>query len=440
MSEGKTKDGVRKIEINRQVISRRGLLRGAGAMGLIASANFWLPAPAQAKWEPALPENLRRYNGVSPALIKVAENYSSPNLLGPRMSEDLVELIRHMYSEKEAMVLQYLTPWSSKTASRLAREAGRPVAEVQAALEGVLKFQNSLLAFGKDPKPIRYNIIPILPGSFELVLIKPDETKLTEWHREFSRRIAKMYNAGAFSNYWDRPTEMVRYIPVYPTIRDNPAALPSDQLPAILDRYTDFGVGLCQCTTTAKVAGKYCGRPHFTCTVMGEQAKGAINSGAVKRVEREQVLEIKQQAEQAGLSTWMMNLDDENFKSNLSCSCCGCCCMALRTLTQFNKPGFVARPHFMPAINREKCQKCGTCAEACNTGAHHVTENVSHAHEPARCIGCGLCAVACPEGALTMEPVKIYEPPLKSAAQILLKKGPNILAGIREEKKRRRNL
>lgn len=437
MNEKKAFAEVRKISINQPVISRRGLLRGAGVMGLAMSANYWLPAPAQAKWTPATPESLRRFNGISPALLKVAENYSSPNLLGPRMSEDLVGLIQHLYSEKEATILQYLTPWSSRTAADLARQSGQPVPEVQSVLESLISHQNSLLTFGQEPSSKKYNILPLVPGTFELVLVKPEPSQLTDWHREFSRRFSKMYNAGAFNNYWSHPTEMVRYIPAYPTIRNHPAALPSDQLPAILDRYQDLGVGLCQCTTTAKFVDKYCGRPHFTCMAMGEEAKAAIHQGIMKRVTRTEALEIKQQAEEAGLSTWMLNLDDENFKSNISCSCCGCCCFALRTLTQFNMPGFVARPHFMPAIDQQKCVRCGTCVEKCNTGAHQVTET-SHTHDPVRCIGCGLCAVACPEGALTMVPVKNYEPPLKSLAQVALKKGPNLLASIREEKKRRR--
>lgn len=436
MSENEPESVVRKIEVNRTVISRRGILKGAGAMSLAASIDLWLPVPARARWKPASAENLRRFNGISPSLIKVAENYSNPNLLGPRMSDDLMGLINHMYSEEEAEVLQYLTPWSSKTARKLARQSHMTEAEVQSILDGIVNFQNSLLVFGKEDSEKKYNIIPILPGTFEFVLIKPDKSQLTEWHREFSLRLSDMYNSGAFAIYWDHPQELVRYIPAYPTIRDNPSALPSDKLEAILDRYDDIGVGLCQCTTVAKYNGSYCGRPQLTCMVMGTEAKRALAAGIVKRIDRKAALEIKHGAEQAGLSTWMMNMDDERFKMNISCSCCGCCCMALRTLNQFNMPGFVARPHFMPNIDLEKCINCGTCADRCNTEAHLVTED-SHTHDPVRCIGCGLCVNACPEGALSMEPVEKYEPPYKSITQIVVKKGPGFLASIRKEKKKR---
>ncbi len=436
MSDNERIDKTFKIGINSTLVSRRGLLKGAGAMGLVSSINLWLPAPARAIWKPARSENLRRFNGVSPALIKVAENYSSPYLLGPRMSEELVGIVEHLYTEEEAEVLQYLTPWSSKTAGQLAWQAHMNKEDVRSVLEGIANFQNSLLVFGKEDKQKKYNIIPILPGTFELVLIKPDESQLTDWHREFAVRLSKMYNSGAFSIYWDHPQELVRYIPAYPTIRDNPSALPSDKLEAILDRYDDIGVGLCQCTTTAKATGNYCGRPHLTCMVMGTEAKKAIASGAVKRISRKTALEIKHEAEQAGLSTWMMNLDDEKFNMNISCSCCGCCCLALRTLNQFNMPGFVARPHFMPAIDHEKCVNCGLCTQRCNTGAHMVTEE-SHTFDPVRCIGCGLCAATCPANALTMEPVDKYEPPYKSVLQILAEKGPDFLASIYDEKKKR---
>ncbi|OGP59005.1 MAG: hypothetical protein A2V67_08310 [Deltaproteobacteria bacterium RBG_13_61_14] len=408
-------------------------------MGLAASAGFWLPAPARARWKPADPEHLRRWNGINPTLIKVAENYSSPSLLGPRMSDDLVELIAHMYRAEEAEVLQYLTPWSSKTAAELAKQADRPIEEVQAILDRIVSFQNSLLTFGREGKAKKYNILPIVPGTFELVLVKPEESLLTDWHKEFSRRFSKLYNEGAFAIYWDDPSAwgMVRYIPVYPTIRDNPAALPSDKLPAILERYQDLAVGLCQCTTTAKYVDRYCGRPHFTCMTMGEEARSAIQSGVMRRVELKEALEIKTQAEQAGLSTWMMNLDHEHFKSNISCSCCGCCCFALRSLTQFNKPGFVARPHFMPKIDQERCRHCGTCVDRCNMDAHQVTED-THTFDTLRCIGCGLCASTCPAEALTMEPVKSYKPPYQSLARIVAEKGPKFISMINREKRRRK--
>jgi Pyruvate/2-oxoacid:ferredoxin oxidoreductase delta subunit len=439
----KEKLNVERIEIGEKLtLTRRGLLRGGmvGAMSLVASSNIWLPATAEAKWKPADPEHLRRWNGVSPAHIKVAENYSSPLIIGPRMSDELVELIQHLYSEEEAEVVQYLTPWSSKTAEKIARQAGRPVSEVQTILDRIIDFQNSILALKSDTGPSRYNIFWFLPGTFDAVLVKPDESCYTDWHREFCRRWEKLYNTGdLFEPYLDKPVDLIRFIPTYPAIKNNPCALPSDKLPMVLERYDMFAMTLCQCTTVAKFEGFYCGRPHFTCLAMGNSAKAAIEKGTHKRVELQEALDIKMQAEEAGLSTWVFNWENEGMESNISCSCCGCCCVALRSLTQFDKPGLVARPHFMPTIDQEKCLHCKKCVDRCNMGAHKVTET-SHTHDPLRCVGCGLCAIACPAGAITMEEVPDYKTPPKSAAEYVLRKAPNILSNIMAERKKRKSL
>jgi len=434
-TSGKNKN--KSINIDRPVISRRGLIKGAGVMGAAVSANLWIPSAAKTWWEPPRPENLRRFNGVSPSHIKVAENYSEPSLLGPPLSDDLVGLIQHMYSEDEARVLQYLTPWSSRTAGSLARLSDTSERDVRKVLESIVSFQDSLLVFGEDESSKRYNILPLLPGTFELVLVKSDPAQLTDWHKKFSSYIIKLYNAGEFSYYWDKPTEFVRYIPAGQTIRSNPAALPTDKLEAILENYEYLAVGLCQCTSTAKFNDYYCGRPHETCMAMGNLAKDSIKKGNMRRIGIKEALDIKAQAEEYGLSTWMDNTDDRHFSSNISCSCCGCCCLMLRSLNQFNKPGMIARPHFMPEIDHEKCINCGTCVERCNTRAHKVG-GTFHTHDPLRCIGCGLCVTTCPVDALTMKEVKDYEPPFKSVPELLFKKGPALLSNIRQEKKRRK--
>ena len=126
------------------------------------------------------------------------------------------------------------------------------------------------------------------------------------------------------------------------------------------------------------------------------------------------MLQIKREAESHGLVTWLMNV--EPTKGQCSCSCCGCCCHAMRMVNEFNVPGFMAPAHFLPRFEDAKCTFCGRCARSCPMGALAVDVAPAVAGTSRqRCIGCGLCVVACAErGAAVMEPVPDHKLPYKS--------------------------
>jgi Pyruvate/2-oxoacid:ferredoxin oxidoreductase delta subunit len=164
-----------------------------------------------------------------------------------------------------------------------------------------------------------------------------------------------------------------------------------------------------------------------TCTVMGDFASVLVKEGRMRQASRKDVLETKAAAEKEGLVTWMM-ADDGTKLFRSSCSCCGDCCGALRQVTQFNSPGFVAPPHFMPGIDLDACTYCGKCAKVCPMGAMEVSGEGAkkvHTHKPERCIGCGLCAVACDKVALALREVPGYREPPRSFLSYVLKDGRN---------------
>ena len=213
----------------------------------------------------------------------------------------------------------------------------------------------------------RYRLLPIVPGIFEMMLIGHTPESLTDWHRRFIELFETLYETGYSLDYKDHPVPAVRYLPVGKTIDAHPMALPSDKLEVVFDQFEVFGIGQCQCRMAMQVIGQGCGKPLGNCTVMGQWAEHGIAEGVLRQVSKKEALEIKREAESHGMVNWMMNV--RSTRGQCSCSCCGCCCHAMRGVNEFNAPGFIAPPHFLPRLDASKCTYCGKCAQGCPMGA-----------------------------------------------------------------------
>ena len=361
-------------------------------------------------------KTLAEFPGVSRAHLEVAQKLASPLLTGPPVCEELVALVQHLFTDEEAGVVRHLGQFAGRSAADLAKAEHRPVDQIEPVLHR-LALEKRAIAAGGPPGSQRYRLMPIMPGIFEMVLIGESPDTLSPWHRRFAELFEALYETGYIAEYQQgqtRPSPFVRVISVGSTIEAHPMALPSDRLEVVLDRYHVFGVGQCQCRMTMQVAGHGCEKPVGNCTVMGQFAEQGIRQGWLRPVSRNDVLEIKREAESHGLVTWIMNA--EASRGQASCSCCGCCCHAMRMVTEFNAPGVMAPAHFLPQFDGATCTYCGRCARTCPMGALEMdVHRRTRRHLAARCIGCGLCVVACGDRrALAMEPVPAYTLPYRS--------------------------
>jgi electron transport complex protein RnfB len=384
--------------------------------------------PREPRLRSVRPKKLSDYPGVPAPYLEVAKMYSNPLLMGPPICDELIALVQHIYTEEEASLVRHLNPLPGKTAEAVAAAAHRPVVEVCPILERLALEKFVLLSSGTGDKK-RYYLMPLMPGVFEMSLVRASLDTLTDWHRRLAELFAALYETGYFVDYAGYPTSTVRYVPVGEAIEAHPMALPSDRLEEILDRYKVFAVGLCQCRMTEEIVGRGCGRSLENCIGFGDAAEFLIRNDKMRRVEKKDVLEIKAEAAAAGLASFIIETELGKSSSGASCSCCGCCCGALRTISEFNAPGMIAPPHFIPKVDLTTCAYCGKCAKVCPVGAMVVdAKGKSHQHLTERCIGCGLCAVACDrEQAIQMEPNPRYHEPPRGLLSALLRVAPNYL-------------
>ena len=378
------------------------------------------------------------FPGIPQVYLEVALKYSSPLLLGPPLCEELLALVQHMYTEAEADLVCHLS-LGGKTAAQIARSSRQPLEDVKSILYRLALDKHLIASQGPDADR-KFAILPLMPGAFEMCLIRPSEDTLTDWHRRFAELFETLYETGYIMEYHrGKGVPFVRYLPVNQTIEAHQMALPTDKLEVILDRYDTFGVGICQCRVTEEAVGRGCGKPKLNCSVMGEGAKIGIKDGWLKEVTKDEMLAIKREAESHNLVNWMMNV--ESTKTQSSCSCCGCCCHNFRAINEFNAPSSIAPPHFLPQFN-VKCIYCGKCALNCPMGALIIdTKNKTRQHLAERCIGCGLCVVACGKNqAVTMEPVPEYKMPYKSWFSLISRAAPGMLMKTWQIKRERRKV
>ncbi len=328
--------------------------------------------------------------------------------LGAPRSENLLELLKVIFLPEEAEMALRL-PAAPVELEAFAGGLGRPVEEVERVLEGMAD-HGLVFARERDGKKY-YNLLPLLPGIFEMQFMKAENTPL-------KRRVAELFDA-YYHEGWGREafssrTPMARVLPVQEEIPRGEEILPYEQVSSYIKESTYMALTNCFCRHEAELLGRSCGAPKAVCMCFGPFARFLVERGFAWEAGVEEMMAALDRAEKAGLVHITDNIQE---KINFICNCCGCCCGFLGTITKLGMSGGVASSRFLASVDEGLCNGCGSCLEVCQVRAIELVDDLARVDD-SRCIGCGLCASHCPSEAVSMTPREEWKEPAPGLAEL----------------------
>lgn len=158
-------------------------------------------------------------------------------------------------------------------------------------------------------------------------------------------------------------------IPVESAIENNPQSISLEYISHWLEKYdNDYCLVPCTCRQSRRIRGEGSPEDVNWCIMVGPFVEYAIETKkAVRRLTKEEVLEICKRAEDLGYVHQVSNQDGAN-KIFALCNCNIESCYALRTSQYFNTPNMSASS-YRARVNKDKCVACGQCVEVCPAGA-----------------------------------------------------------------------
>lgn len=336
---------------------------------------------------------------------KLAKVFSSVWLLGPPLSDRLLEIVSHLFTPKEAGLAVHLPYYIPRSVNTIARRAKMPPGKA-AALLNTMAERRVILSAKRG-----YALLPLIPGMFEYLLMDGSDTP---WHRRYARLINALYATGYTSGYNTRPSPVIRNIPLQSTVEQKSRVVDADLMSRMIASHEHMAVlNVCQCRQSGLFSGDPCRRASAEdgCLVFGSFALSAVEAGTGQRVNREEMHAIVRERWKKNLVFMAANLEPSN--PNAVCTCCGCCCHYIESINHYGGRVSLAHPHFLARVDEDLCTGCGLCARVCNTNAHGLQDSV-HVFDPEKCIGCGLCVEVCRQRAIIMEENPRYDPPSKS--------------------------
>lgn len=245
------------------------------------------------------------------------------------------------------------------------------------------------------------------------------ERQLTRLTPELQRDMEDYFHEAFGEAFHSVKPQQMRTVPVDIKISAERPVTTYDDIRGFVDANKGpFAVMDCICRNGRDLIGEPCKQTKLrkTCLTFGPAAKGMVDGGAARFIQRQEVLDILTSADREGLVLQPQNTTAPLFV----CCCCGCCCGILRSAKELPEPVQYFATNFHATVDDVTCAGCETCVDRCQMDAITMVEDTATI-ELARCIGCGLCITTCTTGAMTLTPNAATKEPPKNTPELYMK-------------------
>jgi H+/Na+-translocating ferredoxin:NAD+ oxidoreductase subunit B len=309
-----------------------------------------------------------------------------------------LKILQKIFTPEDAELALKIRP-IPETAAQIAKRLGKPVDEMEALLDAMVKKGQIGSARMNDQQVFVF--FPFVFGIFEFQQPRLDK-ELAELVEEYQPSLM-----GTLGHY---APAVMRVVPVNIQIDAQHQVQPYEDLLHTLEKAKSFQIMDCICKKEKGLLGDPCKHPMEVCMAFANH-EGAFDKYPLGRViSKEEAIEVVRKADEEGLVHATFNVQNGQM---FVCNCCSCCCGMLRGMNQYNAPNLMAKSNYLATINQDTCASCGICAdERCPVKAIAETDSGYEVQQD-RCIGCGICVPTCATDSITLvrKPDAVHETP-----------------------------
>ena len=323
-------------------------------------------------------------------------------------NKTLHEILRELYSPEEADVVVRM-PYRLSRLEKIVQVTGLDKTRLRNILDGLA--EKGLVIDLQVRGRSYYMPSPMIIGIFEFTMMRTGE----------GLDMARM--SGLFSEYMEKndifwganfgkgeKVSVMRTMPWEGTIGDfeHVEILDYEKASAIIGESDRFAVGLCSCRHKKHHnREKECDVPMGKCSTLGRSADYMIRHNLAREVSRTEMLENLAESREMAL---VINADNVRDGCGFMCHCCGCCCQALKGISEHGYPNAVVTSSFIAGCNEDTCNGCGACAKACTIDAIEIVKDSDPESgrkkapvvDESICLGCGVCSLKCKPGSMKL--------------------------------------